>query len=96
MTLNNITSFQTMSFDYTGNYLYYFDGNVRYLIDIHYRNVTNIYSTGYRQNYIAVSSKYGNEDITVTSDSAGHMSVWDDYGILYNYSVVGISSLVFT
>lgn len=77
---------KTMCFDKTGKYLYYFDNNYRYVISILSRSVFG--KTYSPSNYTALagSTRYNYEDITAAVSTSGSLSVWDDYGLLYNYS----------
>lgn len=48
-----------MTLDVLGNYLYFFEGTTRYVLEIQQKSVFNTYSTVYKQKYIAASNKYG-------------------------------------
>lgn len=75
-----------MTFDSTGNFLYFFDGNTRKIVNVNSRELfrTDQFTTNYT--FLAGSRKSDFEDITVGVSQSGKIAVFDDYSMLESYS----------
>ena len=95
MHFNVETQINAMTFDQTGNYFYFVDGNIRKVVNVKNRTIFSTLPLTKTINYLAASPKTDQEDITVGISSNGHMEIYDDYKKLAEYSSGSVSSLAF-
>ena len=79
---------RALAIDHTGKYLYYFDNQIRFIVNILTRSDFSNMSISTSQIGLVAANAVNNEDITMSLDSTGCLNVWDDYLLLSSYPSV--------